>query len=129
MGSFVQLTAADGTQFPAYVAEPATPAKAAVVVIQEIFGVNAHIREVADALGAAHAYLAQQGQPRRRPHDHTHELLLSQPAPIWLNREFHLRQMKSMKQTLGCSPLQCARLAPLPIAFIQSQMMNPNYKM
>jgi 5-methyltetrahydrofolate--homocysteine methyltransferase len=49
MGTCVQLTAADGTQFPAYVAQPATPAKKAVVVIQEIFGVNLHIREVADA--------------------------------------------------------------------------------
>ena len=49
MGSFIHLTAADGTQVPAYVAHPTSPAKAAVVVIQEIFGVNAHIREVADA--------------------------------------------------------------------------------
>jgi len=49
MGSTIQLTAADGTQVPAYVATPAAPAKAAVLVIQEIFGVNAHIREVADA--------------------------------------------------------------------------------
>ncbi len=49
MGSIIQLSAADGTQVPAYVATPAAPAKAAVLVIQEIFGVNAHIREVADA--------------------------------------------------------------------------------
>ena len=40
MGSFITLAAADGTQVPAYVAQPAAPAKAAVVVIQEIFGVN-----------------------------------------------------------------------------------------
>ncbi len=57
MGSFIQLSAADGTQIPAYVAQPETPAKAAVVVIQEIFGVNAHIREVADAY-AKEGYLA-----------------------------------------------------------------------
>ena len=57
MGSFVQLTAADGTQFPAYVATPEQPAKAAVVVIQEIFGVNLHIREVADGY-AKEGYLA-----------------------------------------------------------------------
>ena len=49
MGSHIQLSAADGLQVPAYVATPATPAKAAVLVIQEIFGVNVHIREVADA--------------------------------------------------------------------------------
>ena len=57
MGSFIHLATADGTQVPAYVAQPATPAKAAVVVIQEIFGVNAHIREVADAY-AREGYLA-----------------------------------------------------------------------
>ena len=57
MGSFIQLSAADGTHIPAYVAQPDKPAKAAVVVIQEIFGVNAHIREVADAY-AKEGYLA-----------------------------------------------------------------------
>lgn len=57
MGSIIQLNAADGASIPAYVAQPATPAKAAVVVIQEIFGVNAHIREVADAY-AKEGYLA-----------------------------------------------------------------------
>jgi carboxymethylenebutenolidase len=57
MGSLIQLSAADGAQIPAYVAQPETPAKAAVVVIQEIFGVNVHIREVADAY-AKEGYLA-----------------------------------------------------------------------
>ena len=57
MGSFITLKAADGTQVPAYVAQPAAAAKAAVVVIQEIFGVNTHIREVADAY-ASEGYLA-----------------------------------------------------------------------
>ncbi len=57
MGTIVQLTAADGQQIPAYVATPTQPAKAAVIVIQEIFGVNVHIREVADAY-AQEGYLA-----------------------------------------------------------------------
>jgi carboxymethylenebutenolidase len=57
MGSFIQLCAADGTHIPAYVAQPDKPVKAAVVVIQEIFGVNTHIREVADAY-AKEGYLA-----------------------------------------------------------------------
>ena len=48
MGTMIQLQSADGFKFDAYVAEPAQPAKAAVVVLQEIFGVNSHIREVAD---------------------------------------------------------------------------------
>jgi len=48
MGAFVDLKAADGFTFPAYVAEPQGPARGAVVVLQEIFGVNPHIRSVAD---------------------------------------------------------------------------------
>ena len=57
MGSFVDLKAADGFVFPAYVAKPAGQPKAAVVVVQEIFGVNSHIRSVADGY-AAEGYLA-----------------------------------------------------------------------
>lgn len=57
MGTSVTLTAADGFPFPAYVAQPTGPAKGGVVVLQEIFGVNSHIRSVADAY-AADGYLA-----------------------------------------------------------------------
>lgn len=57
MGQFVNLTASDGLSFPAYVAQPADTSKGAVVVLQEIFGVNTHIREVADGY-AAEGYLA-----------------------------------------------------------------------
>lgn len=57
MTNIIELTAADGFKFPAYVARPAGPAKGAVVVLQEIFGVNAHIRAVADGF-AAQGYLA-----------------------------------------------------------------------
>ena len=52
MGHFVDLKAADGVVFPAYVAEPAGTPKGAVVVVQEIFGVNSHIRAVADGYAA-----------------------------------------------------------------------------
>ncbi len=57
MGTMVNLTSADGTQVPAYVARPKEAPKGAVVVVQEIFGVNSHIREVADGY-AAEGYLA-----------------------------------------------------------------------
>ncbi len=57
MGQFQQLKAADGTTFPAYVAQPSGTPRGAVVVLQEIFGVNAHIRAVADGY-AADGYLA-----------------------------------------------------------------------
>ncbi|RYZ11317.1 MAG: dienelactone hydrolase family protein [Comamonadaceae bacterium] len=57
MGQFIDLTAKDGFTFPAYIAEPAGTPKGAVVVVQEIFGVNSHIRSVADGY-AAEGYLA-----------------------------------------------------------------------
>ncbi len=57
MSETIQLTSADGFQFPAYVAKPAGKPKGAVVVLQEIFGVNSHIRSVADGY-AAQGYLA-----------------------------------------------------------------------
>jgi carboxymethylenebutenolidase len=57
MGEFIDLKAADGHIFPAYVARPAGTPKAGVVVLQEIFGVNSHIRSVADGYAAA-GYLA-----------------------------------------------------------------------
>lgn len=53
----VTLTAADGHTSDAYVAQPSGRPKGAVVVLQEIFGVNAHIRSVADGY-AAEGYLA-----------------------------------------------------------------------
>ena len=57
MGQFIELRAKDGFAFPAYVAEPVGTPKGAVVVVQEIFGVNSHIRSVADGY-AADGYLA-----------------------------------------------------------------------
>ncbi len=57
MGTMIELQSADGTLVPAYEARPAGTPKGAVVVIQEIFGVNSHIRAVADGY-AAEGYLA-----------------------------------------------------------------------
>jgi len=57
MGQFTELKAADGQVIPAYVAQPKGKAKGGIVVIQEIFGVNAHIRAVADGY-AEQGYLA-----------------------------------------------------------------------
>ncbi len=53
MSETITLKAADGHAFPAYIARPAGPAKGGVVVLQEIFGVNSHIRSVADRYAAA----------------------------------------------------------------------------
>jgi carboxymethylenebutenolidase len=57
MSETIQLTCCRRIPFPAYVARPAGAARGAVVVVQEIFGVNAHIRAVADGYAAA-GYLA-----------------------------------------------------------------------
>jgi carboxymethylenebutenolidase len=57
MGQFQQLQAADGQSIPAYVAEPQGQPRGGIVVIQEIFGVNSHIRSVADGY-AKDGYLA-----------------------------------------------------------------------
>ena len=53
----VELTSEDGFTLPAYVALPPRTPKGAIVVLQEIFGVNSHIRSVADRYAAA-GYLA-----------------------------------------------------------------------
>ncbi|MGJ4911324.1 dienelactone hydrolase family protein [Bradyrhizobium sp. HKCCYLS2033] len=57
MGQDIKLTASDGFQLGAYRADPTAAPKGALVVIQEIFGVNHHIRNVCDRL-AAEGYVA-----------------------------------------------------------------------
>ncbi|HEX2829026.1 MAG TPA: dienelactone hydrolase family protein [Burkholderiales bacterium] len=57
MGRNIELTAADGHKFSAYVAEPQGKARGALVVVMEIFGVNSHIKKVTDEY-AAEGYLA-----------------------------------------------------------------------
>ena len=57
MESMVELVAADGFRLSAHRAEPVGAPRGAVVVVQEIFGVNAHIRSVCDGF-AAEGYLA-----------------------------------------------------------------------
>ncbi len=57
MGEMIQLTCTDGVTIGAYGARPSGAPKGGVVVLQEIFGVNHHIRSVADRFAAA-GYLA-----------------------------------------------------------------------
>lgn len=53
MGSSLSLTASDGYRLGAYRADPSGTPEGGVVVVQEIFGVNHHIRAVCDRLAAA----------------------------------------------------------------------------
>lgn len=57
MGSFQNITSSDGFVLPAYVAQPTGAPKGAIVVLQEIFGVNSHIQAVTDGY-AVQGYLA-----------------------------------------------------------------------
>ena len=57
MSETIKLTAEDGFEFSAYRADPEGTPKGGVVVIQEIFGVNSHIRGDVDKF-ARHGYAA-----------------------------------------------------------------------
>jgi len=57
MGSTIEIKAADGFRLSAYRADPAGPARGGIVVAQEIFGVNRHIRGVCDGF-AGEGYIA-----------------------------------------------------------------------
>ena len=57
MGEHVKLRAADGFELDAYVARPNGTPVGGLVVVQEAFGVNRHIREVTDGW-AADGFLA-----------------------------------------------------------------------
>jgi carboxymethylenebutenolidase len=57
MGETIKLKAEDGHEFDAYLALPSGAPKGGVVVMQEIFGVNEHIRRDTDKF-ASHGYAA-----------------------------------------------------------------------
>ena len=57
MAEFITLSATDGHKFQAWWAPPQGKPKAGLVVIQEIFGVNSHIRDVTERF-AKEGYLA-----------------------------------------------------------------------
>jgi carboxymethylenebutenolidase len=52
MGDYTTIMARDGHEFQAWLAAPPGRPRGALVVLQEIFGVNSHIRSVADDLAA-----------------------------------------------------------------------------
>ena len=56
-GRFIELTASDGARLAAYRADPDGPPRGGLVVAQEIFGVNAHVRSVCDGF-AGDGYVA-----------------------------------------------------------------------
>ena len=63
MGKQFSLVASDSFKLGAYRADPSGPSKGGVVVIQEIFGVNHHIRAVCDRLAAEAPALFDRQQP------------------------------------------------------------------
>ena len=57
MAGRIELTGTEGHRCGAWLAEPAGRTHGAIVVVQEIFGVNAHIRSVTERF-AEHGYVA-----------------------------------------------------------------------
>ena len=52
MGHNITLTSSDGHELDAYVSIPSGPSKAAIIIIQEIFGVNEHIKNLVNNFSA-----------------------------------------------------------------------------
>ncbi len=52
MGSRIELTASDGHTLSAYRADPTDDARGGIVIVQEVFGVNDHVRGVCDGYAA-----------------------------------------------------------------------------
>ena len=68
MGKHFSLVASDSFKLGAYRADPSGAAKGGIVVIQEIFGVNHHIRAVCDRLAAdGYAAIAPAVFDRQQP--------------------------------------------------------------
>ena len=68
MGNTITLTAIDGFVSKAYRADPVGDVRGGIVVIQEIFGVNGHIRSVADGYAAqGYSVIAPQLYDRSAP--------------------------------------------------------------
>lgn len=52
-GEMVRVKSRDGFEFGAYHVEPTGPRKGGVIVIQEIFGLSSHVKDMAERFGAA----------------------------------------------------------------------------
>lgn len=52
-GTLIQMKSRDGFEFDAWHAKPTGPRKGGVIVIQEIFGLSDHVKEMTERFGAA----------------------------------------------------------------------------
>ncbi|MBL4666236.1 MAG: dienelactone hydrolase family protein, partial [Sneathiella sp.] len=57
MGELIKLTSEDGHEFSAFVAQPTGVVKGSIIVVQEIFGINSHMRSVCEQY-ASHGFTA-----------------------------------------------------------------------
>ncbi len=53
MGEIIKIKSSDGFEFDAYLTRPEENPKGGILVIQAIFGVNSHIRSIADGYAKA----------------------------------------------------------------------------
>ena len=96
MGQMIELKAADGFTFSAYRAEPVGKPRGGLVVIQEIWGVNDHIRKVADGY-AADGYLVIAPALFDRGE---HGVMMDQYTPETMQRGFGLMQKVDIDNAL-----------------------------
>lgn len=100
-GSDVKITTGGGA-FSAYLARPASPKGPAIVVLQEIFGVNANIRGIADDFAAQGYYaIAPDIFWRQQP-----DLQLNPASEADRNTAMGL--MKGLDQNLAADDAYCA---------------------
>ena len=116
LGKQFTLTSADKFQLGAYRADPSGPAKGGIVVIQEIFGVNHHIRAVCDRLaGEGYAAVAPAVDPfpiTTSPirEQHSAAMVVCRGAFAQSATEFPTREMAGVRSSLPGRTL-CLRLA------------------
>ncbi len=96
MGQMIELTAADGKKIAAYRADPAGTPRGGLVVIQEIWGVNSHIRNVADGYAAdGYLVIAPALFDRVEPN-----VMMDQYTPETMQRGFGLMQKVDIDNAL-----------------------------
>ena len=100
--ALTKIKCTDGFELGAYEAIPSGDAKGAVVVIQEVFGVNSHIRSVVDVQqlhGRSSTVLGNHEAMRRREHVGLHGFgTRFQPCTFGeLDRRKHLHKLVALQ--------------------------------
>ena len=106
-GEFITLTAGDGHKFSAYEVRPTGTSRGGLLIVPEIFGINAHMRSVADGYAADGYHVLAPALFDRVERDYDHGY-----APA--DREAGLAIMRQLKppEMLADITAAVAHLAP-----------------